>query len=175
MDGILKKRVRSAVGPIAEKQAADSITVLKTFDEIINFAIEEEKETYRFYKKLAKMMRHRWIKDVFENLAKEELKHKRLLENYKRRARIPRIENVPDIKTIEYIKTDVHPHEDMNYGDVLVVAIKIEESAIRAYKNLADKTGDSEARAIFYALADREAVQKSKLQSEYDEHYLVQD
>jgi rubrerythrin len=175
VNGIVKRRTGYVAGPIAEKQAADSTMVLKTFDEIIDFAIEEEKETYRLYKKLAKMMRHRWIKDVFEGLAKEELKHKRLLENYKRRTLIPRIENIPDIKTLEHIKTDVHPHEDMNYGDVLVVAIKIEESAIRAYKNLADKTADPEARAIFYALADREAVQKSKLQSEYDEHYLVQD
>lgn len=171
----LKRKSVSTVKPPPEKLRPESAMTLKTFDEIIDFAIEEEKETYRFYKKLARAMRHRWIKDVFEDLAKEELKHKKLLENYKRRMRIPRLERIPDIKTLECIKPDIRPHEDMNYGDVLVVAIKVEESAIRVYKRLAGGAADPEARGVFLALADQEAAQKSKLQAEYDEHYLTQD
>ncbi|UCE26695.1 MAG: ferritin family protein [Candidatus Coatesbacteria bacterium] len=171
----LKRKPVSTVKLRPEKRGPESVITLETFDEIIDFAIEEEKETYRFYKKLARMMRHKWIKDVLENLAKEELKHEKFLENYKRTAHIPRIEKVQDLKTLECIKPDIHPHEDMNYGDVLVIAIEVEESAIRAYESLADKATDPKTRGIFLALAYREMLQKSKLQVEYDEHYLTQD
>ena len=51
-----------------------------TPQEAIRVAIEREKAAHEFYSKAAKIAKYPGTKEMFESLAKEELRHQRMLE-----------------------------------------------------------------------------------------------
>ncbi len=51
-----------------------------TPEEAIRVAIEREKAAYEFYSQAAKIAKYPGTKEMFESLAKEELRHRRMLE-----------------------------------------------------------------------------------------------
>ena len=51
-----------------------------TPEEAIRVAIQREKAAYEFYSKAAKIAKYPGTKEMFETLAKEELGHRRRLE-----------------------------------------------------------------------------------------------
>jgi rubrerythrin len=51
-----------------------------TPEEAIRVAIEREKAAHEFYSKAAKIAKYPGTKEMFESLAKEELRHRRMLE-----------------------------------------------------------------------------------------------
>jgi rubrerythrin len=51
-----------------------------TPQEAIRIAIEREKAAYEFYSKAARIAKYPGTKEMFESLAKEELRHRRILE-----------------------------------------------------------------------------------------------
>ncbi len=51
-----------------------------TPEEAIRTAIEREKAAYEFYSQAAKIAKYPGTKEMFESLAKEELRHRRILE-----------------------------------------------------------------------------------------------
>ena len=51
-----------------------------TPQEAIRVAMEREKAAYEFYSKAAKIAKYPGTKEMFESLAKEELRHRRMLE-----------------------------------------------------------------------------------------------
>jgi rubrerythrin len=51
-----------------------------TPQEAIRVAIEREKAAHEFYSKAAKIAKDPGTKEMFESLAKEELRHRRMLE-----------------------------------------------------------------------------------------------
>jgi rubrerythrin len=52
-----------------------------TPEEAIRTAIEREKKAYEFYMQAAKVVKYPGTKEMFESLAKEELQHRRILED----------------------------------------------------------------------------------------------
>jgi rubrerythrin len=57
-------------------------------DEILNFAVDREKEAVEFYTGLAKEATRASLKETFESFAKEEEKHVALLSDISRKFRI---------------------------------------------------------------------------------------
>lgn len=51
-----------------------------TPEEAIRIAIEREKAAHEFYSKAAKIAKYPGTKEMFESLAKEEFRHRRMLE-----------------------------------------------------------------------------------------------
>jgi len=51
-----------------------------TPQEAIRIAVEREKAAYEFYSKAARIAKYPGTKEMFESLAKEELRHRRILE-----------------------------------------------------------------------------------------------
>jgi len=51
-----------------------------TPQEAIRIAMEREKAAHEFYSKAAKIAKYPGTKEMFESLAKEELRHRRMLE-----------------------------------------------------------------------------------------------
>jgi len=62
---------------IGGKQMIDKST---TPEEAIRIAIEREKGSHEFYSQAASLAKYPGTKQMFEFLAKEELKHRRILE-----------------------------------------------------------------------------------------------
>jgi rubrerythrin len=144
----------------------------KTIDEILDFAQKAEEEAYEFYTKWAKKIEKNPIKQVFEELASEELKHKAFIIDVKKgKSLTPSEEEIEDLKISDYLM-DQKTSQDLDYQDALIIAMHKEKSAFRLYSHLAEISANEEMKSTFLALAQQEAKHKLKLETVYDEEIL---
>lgn len=143
-----------------------------TFDDIINFAIEREKEAVKFYQDLQ-------VKIVFKN----QLEFLKELENIEK-SHIEKLKNIKttkkdkfnskkieDMKISEYL-IDIKPSEDMKFQDILILAMKREEKAKKLYEDLANNFQDKYLKEIFTNLANEETEHKMYFEKIYEKEIL---
>ena len=144
------------------------------FDEIIRFAIDGEQEAVDAYTTASETVARANVKKMLLGMARQEQMHKEKLESIDReRVADTAIVNVPDLRIADFMD-DVTITADMDYQDILVVAMKREEKAHNLYTTLASNTEDAELRKVFELLAQEEAGHKLALEKEYDEHVLTE-
>lgn len=138
-------------------------------DEILDFAIREEEAAADFYTRLAERAERPEMREVLVDFAREEKVHKEKLLAVKAGERLePAGKEVMDLKIADYL-VDVTPAPDMDYRDILVVAMKKEKAAFRLYTDLAAAAGDGKIKAAFLALAQEEAKHKLRFEIAYDD------
>jgi len=143
------------------------------FDEIVQFAIDGEQEAVDAYTTASEIVTRANVKNMLLGMARQEQMHKERLESIDReRVTETAIVNVPDLKIADYMD-DVAITADMDYQDILAVAMKREERAHNLYSTLASNTDDAELKRVFEVLAQEEAGHKLALENEYDEHVLT--
>jgi rubrerythrin len=144
----------------------------KTFKETIKFAIDKEIKAFDFYTNAKKAAKFSGAKELFSDLAKEEGKHRKMLEkiDVKKIARV-KIQKVPDLKISTYL-TDAEFKPDMPYADILRLAIKMEERALKLYTQMNKSNQDETLNKLFTFLANEEAKHKLKLEKIYDDEIL---
>jgi rubrerythrin len=145
---------------------------VKTFEDIIQFAIGEEEKAASLYRDLAGKSDRSPSREMFLELAEQEDAHKAKLEN-RGVAGLPGggSAEIPDLKLSSYL-VDVKITPESSYQDILIFAIKGEESAVRLYTTLGNHAGDDAAKELFASLANEEKAHKLKLETEYDEYVL---
>ena len=88
-------------------------------------------------------------KDLFSDLAKEEVGHRKMLEKIDmKKIAQAKIEKVPDLKISTYI-ADAEFKPDMPYADTLRMAIKMEERALKLYTNMNKSNKDEKLNKLF--------------------------
>jgi len=144
----------------------------KTFKETIKFAIDKEIKAFDFYMNAKKAAKFSGAKDLFSDLAKEEVGHRKMLEkiNMKKIAQA-KIEKVPDLKISTYL-ADAEFKPDMPYADILRMAIKMEERAWKLYTHMNKSNQDETLNKLFTLLANEEAKHKLRLEKIYDDEIL---
>ncbi|MCK4408848.1 MAG: ferritin family protein [Candidatus Eisenbacteria sp.] len=144
------------------------------FDEIVRFAIDGEREAVDAYTTASEIVTRANVKNMLLGLARQEQTHKEKLESIDReRVSETAIVNVPDLKIADFMD-DVTVTADMDYQDILAVAMKREERAHNLYSTLASNTDDADLKKVFEVLAQEEAGHKLALEKEYDEHVLTE-
>ncbi len=141
-------------------------------DEILKFAIGKEKEAVAFYTDLSKKESISSLQQTFRELAQEEAKHVKLLTSLsKNTAAIasyqPKV--IADLKISDYL-TEKEYEEGMPMEDIIALAMKREEMAVKLYKDLADKTDDQEPLALFRLLVQEESEHKLTFEKMYDDY-----
>ena len=147
-----------------------------TFEEIIRFAIEKEKEAVAFYEEASRLEPYAWAKETFEGFAKEEQKHQALLEGFLKGEKLVidyKFEWVTDIKRSDYL-VDMTYEKGMSYPDVLRLAMKREEKALAFYNELQKRPGGEELMLVFKMLSQEEAKHKLALENLYDDYMAEQ-
>lgn len=141
-----------------------------TFDEIMTYAIEKEKEAAQFYEDLSRRESAQGVKELFHEFADEERRHRRMLENFSHE-QVDRysIRKIPDLKRSDYL-VDLQYVPDMAYADILRLAMKREEKAHAFYRDFAAKTAEAEHRKLFEMLAQEEAKHKLRLETMLDDY-----
>jgi rubrerythrin len=144
------------------------------FSEVITFAIEKEQEAVDTYTIASGIVRRTNVRETLLSLAKQEEAHKRKLMGIQG-APVPSssVRDVPDLKLADF-SDNVRISPDMDYQQVLTVAMKREQKAHNLYTTLASNTSDPELRSLFEHLAHEEARHKLALEKEYDEHVLTE-
>lgn len=148
-----------------------------SIDEILTFAIDREKEAVEFYSSLAKEATRTSLKETFERFAGEEQKHVALLSNISgNKAKIDAYEfkKITDLKISDYMVETVY-EEGMPMPEILKLAMKKEEKAVKLYTAFADQTDNEEAKKLFQLLAQEESKHKLGLESMYDDYLADQD
>ena len=146
---------------------------LNNFNEVITFAIRKEAEAYNLYTTYSQLAKNPGTKVMFEELAKEEQKHREILEVVEKKdVSEYKLETIPDLKIGDFI--DEHEFSpNMDYASALRFAIKREEYSLKLYNHMAEGTDDPQLKKLFSALAQEEAKHKLRLESEYDENVLM--
>ncbi len=144
----------------------------KKFKEIIKFAIDKEIKSFNFYTEASKVSKFSGAKDLFSDLAKKEVGHRKMLEKLDmKKIAQAKIEKVPDLKISTYI-ADAEFKPDMPYADTLRMAIKMEERALKLYTNMNKSNKDEKFNKLFTLLANEEAKHKLRLEKIYDDEIL---
>ena len=120
-----------------------------SIDEILEFAVSMEDESWRFYTEWAERSENEVISTVFREFAGEELKHKKLIEDVRAGDReLKARHDVADLKLADnYMKPQ--PSASMSYQDALLIAIEREVAAIELYVHLTSETGDDLRRHVY--------------------------
>jgi rubrerythrin len=141
----------------------------ETVEEILELAVAREEDAHIFLMALAARMVNPEMRKVFEELAAEELEHKVRLElEVIKTGRV-----VTDSKKKLYFDTndyaeDVGSEIDMDYKDMLTMAMQKEESSFRLYVDLASRVINEDAYETFLALAEEEVRHKMRFEMEYN-------
>ena len=146
-----------------------------TFENIISFAIEKEKEAAEFYRDMGKRARKAQAKLMFNELSAEEVKHREFLEGVAE-GNVPDLplKEVTDLRISDYL-VDISFKPDMEYQDILIMAMKREENAHKLYEDMVTKAQSPELQKVLKFMAQEEAKHKLRLETEYDEVVLAQD
>lgn len=147
-----------------------------SIDEILKFAIDKENEAVAFYQSQAAKATKPSLKEIFEKFSKEEEKHAALLSDIagnKEKIESYEFKKIPDLKISDYM-VEKDYEEGMPMPEILKVAMKREEKAVKLYQTLADQTNNADAKKVFLMLAQEESKHKLGLESMYDDYMAEQ-
>lgn len=147
-----------------------------SFDEILQFAIDKEKEAVAFYENLSRKETFSGARGTFESFAREERRHESMLEGFLKKEKALGdydFKWIPDLKRSNYT-VDITYEEGMDYADTLRLAMKREEASLRLYNELAEKAEKAEALDVFKMLSQEEAKHKLALETMYDDYMAEQ-
>ncbi|MCX5810380.1 MAG: ferritin family protein [Proteobacteria bacterium] len=137
------------------------------FKKIISSAIGCEDESYAFYSTVSDKAKDKNLKNMFNELAGDEKKHRITLEAFLTRSP----ENMHFSKSKDYKVVDalLTPPltADLKPLEGLVIAIKKELEAMQMYTQLANASTDETQKNIFVELASMERGHKSRLEDIY--------
>ncbi len=143
---------------------------IDSIEEILEYAISREVEAYYFCLALAGRVDTPRMRQVFEDMAAEELEHKAKLEleMIKMGITLPERQMPTGRPESGYIMSDSDAPLDIDYTDMLLLGMEKEEAAFRMYVNLIPNVKDEESREVLLALAQEEVRHKLRFETEYD-------
>ena len=141
--------------------------VFNSFQEIIDFAINQEIRSIKFYKMLSDFVEQSEIAEVLSDLALVELGHMKKLEAIKAGKIILKEEEAGNLGIVSHVE-DTEPDARMDYIDLLKIGMKKEETSRKLYTDLAKTIQTMEIQNIFLKLANEEAQHKMRFELEYD-------
>lgn len=143
-----------------------------TAEGIIQRAIQVEENAYSFYTEASEMVKLPHVKDMLNELAGEEVKHKEKLEDLlagdtEQIIATGQSQKIQDLKLAEYL---VAPplDEDATIQDVLMIAMQREKNAHEFYNLMAGLASEA-AQDLFQFLAQEELGHKNKVEVLYDD------
>lgn len=146
------------------------------YKDIVEFAIEREEDAYNFYTQARKIAKTSNAKTIFDQLAKQELRHKEKLEAIKLSSELLMdlsTLNIDDYKNDESFTPDMQYH--MEYQQILLLAIKRESLSVRLYTDMRQAVHEPGGQQLFDRLIKEEEAHRDTLQMEYDAYVLTED
>ncbi|MHA1944540.1 MAG: ferritin-like domain-containing protein [Candidatus Hodarchaeales archaeon] len=142
--------------------------------EIINFAIKKETEAYNLYSGIAESSNNSAVRKLLEEIANDELGHKKALEDLSRAEEILNfdIEKVQDLKLSDHLQATTID-DDSSLQETLVFAMKEEKGAYELYMRMAKVAETEKNESVFQKLAQMELIHKNKLETLYDDMFYT--
>lgn len=146
----------------------------ENLDAVIDYAIEKEQEAAEFYLEASEKEIFSGAKEMLKDFAGEEQKHERMLKEFKEKGIVSGLHDyklkwIPDMKRSDYV-SEMKYAPGMDYKDLLMLAMKREEAALKLYNDLLKQAEGPEVQRMFKVLCQEEAGHKLKLETMYDDH-----
>jgi rubrerythrin len=138
----------------------------RTFEEILDFAILQEKAAQAFYTKMAAEVRRPEVRLLYLSLVDEESEHERRLAGLKQTSYQLTEPDIQALNDSGYLKALPVP-PDITFRQAVKLAWDKERSARLLYLLLADTIDDRDFSDLFRQLADQEATHAEYFQREY--------
>ncbi len=143
-------------------------------ESILKRALRFEEDSYNLYNSAMQTVKNPQTKEWLKELADWELGHKAKIEGLLRgdlnwAIRKSRREEVKDLKIGDYLVAPTLS-EKSDFQDVLLVAIKREQSAHEFYASMADLVEGGQAHEVFDLLAKEELKHKQMVEKYYEEY-----
>ena len=146
-----------------------------TDKEVFEIAISSEIRAREAYEKLASMTKSDIIRDELLFLAREEDKHREIIEKMAEKFEGTRtepkkidIDVMGEFKVIAEKMSEVIRKPEINIGEVYEIAMKAEVVSEKLYKELAGYAATDNTRLILEMLADMERNHYNILKKQYD-------
>jgi rubrerythrin len=147
---------------------------MKTYKEILEMAVENEVDARDFYKGAAEKVQDKNLKKTFEDLAKEESKHKALLQGYlENDMQNMKFKENKDFQLSETVEEKTLS-TDMSFKDAIALAMKKEEEAMNMYRQFAEASEGEEQKETFRELVKMEQQHKTRLEDIYSNAAFVE-
>lgn len=145
------------------------MSTAESTEEILEFAIAREVEAHHFYRALAAHVDDPKMRKVFEDFSQEELEHKAKLElEIMKLGKTVSAELKAGRSPDGYVLIDGAAVLDMDYKDVLLLAMEKEDAAFRIYVKLIGTVIDEQLQDVLLSLAQEEVKHKLRFEAEYD-------
>lgn len=147
----------------------------ENLEAIVNFAIEKEREAAEFYQKISDDEEDfAGSKQMFAEFATEEQKHEKILLEFKTEGISKSLQEyqlkwITDIKRSNYL-VDLSYEKGMPYNEILLLAMKREEKALKLYNDFLEQADTDESKKLFKILCQEEAKHKLALETMYDDY-----
>lgn len=148
--------------------------IFRTFEEIIDYAIDKEMTEIEFYSDLSEKMDRKNVRRLFHNIALEKTARMLRLEKMKDLKVEFNPEDIQDMKIAGSLENVDHRNSDLSYQQALILAMKKEKMKFKFYMDMSECAINEECKQTFLSLANEEARQKLKFEIEYDEFVLVE-
>lgn len=148
-------------------------------DEIIDFAIQREKDAVLFYQGLQESVHFSERRKHIRSFELMEEGHIKIIELIRKQIEQMSIESIiiPEVENLrisDYI-VEQNDEGEMKYQDILISAMKREEQSFSLYTDLAESSIDSGIKRLLLKLASEEAQHKLFFERIYDDEILNQD
>jgi rubrerythrin len=145
----------------------------KNLNDIIDFAVEKEKEAAQFYQEVSQQEQFSGKRKMLLEFSAEERKHQAILEDLKAGNVGTKLDSydykwITDIKRSNYVD-DIEYRPGMGYDELLLLAMKREEKALALYNDMLRHAETDEAKKVFKMLCQEEAKHKLALETMYDD------
>lgn len=139
----------------------------KTAREVLDFAINMEEISIKFYLDLAKRSTSERMKPIYTELASAEKRHKQTLDSID----VDRFcynlkDKVSEINIQDYYNPQIN-YENLKLTELLVIAISKERRSFMLYEKLAYIMTNPELKKIFQYLAHEESGHKLTFEKTY--------
>ncbi len=144
--------------------------------EAIKMAIQMEKDGRAFYEEAARKTTSKLGKEIFESLAKDEIKHLHTFQKMFEamtgegdwKAEVDKYTSQVRKAPIFQDSAEKAGEADPNDVEAIRLAMDKERGGIEYYGKLAEETGDDLARELFTRIKDEEVYHYDLLQLQYD-------
>jgi rubrerythrin len=145
-----------------------------TLKDALEIAISEEIKAYSLYSNLSAKVKNAGTRTMLRDLADQELGHRKLLENVVAGQKFEILGHKVSgtQKGIVDFLVASEPKENATPQEVMLFAIKAEEKAYNFYTDFKNHFGATELGQLFGKLAIEEQGHKSRLETEYEEHFM---
>lgn len=145
---------------------------ISEFNNILDYAIEKEQEAVNFYIELQNKTEFSELKKMLVDLENMERGHITVIENLRKKGISQEvIKDLPALKLSENLEEPQHYH-NLNYTDIIIIAMKREENAYNLYSAMIDHVSDTELKNLFRKLANEEQQHKIRFEKLYQEVVL---